>query len=285
MSDQYHPETDDTPLLDDRGAAIYRGLIGSANWAVTLGRFDIQYATQMMSRFSMAPREGHLAAMKRVFGYLKKFPKGKIVVDPNYRDHSEFTVKSFDNWKDFYPDACEELPPDMPTAFGKKARITVYVDADHAHDTVTRRSVTAILLFINNTPMQWYSKRQRTVETSTYGAELVAARIATDMIIEMRYVLRMLGVAIDGPALLLGDNNSVVLNTSVPSSVLKKKHHACAYHRVREAIAGNIMSFVHIPGITNYADVLSKPLPSETFHGLIKPLLFHVPKAGRESSG
>jgi hypothetical protein len=55
MSDQYHPETDDTPLLDDRGAAIYRGLIGSANWAVTLGRFDIQYATQMMSRFSMAP--------------------------------------------------------------------------------------------------------------------------------------------------------------------------------------------------------------------------------------
>jgi hypothetical protein len=158
MSDQYHPETDDTPLIDDRGASIYRGLIGSANWAVTLGRFDIQYATQMMSRFSMAPREGHLEAMKRVFGYLKKFPKGKIVVDPSYRDHSAFEISSYQNWKQFYPDAHEELPYDMPTPFGKKARITVYVDADHAHDTVTRRSVTAILLFVNNTPMRWYSK-------------------------------------------------------------------------------------------------------------------------------
>jgi hypothetical protein len=103
------------------------------------------------------------------------------------------------------------------------------------------------------------------------------------MIIKMRYVLPMLGVPIDGPALLLGDNNSVgVLNTSIPSSILKKKHHACAYHRVREAIAGGIMNFIHIPGVTNYADVLSKPLSNDAFHGLIKPLLFHVPKAGRE---
>jgi hypothetical protein len=123
------------------------------------------------------------------------------------------------------------------------------------------------------------------VETSTYGAELVAARIATDMIIEMRFILRILGVPVDGPALLLGDNNSVVLNTSVPSSILKKKHHACAYHRVREAITGGIMNFVHIKGTTNYADMLSKPLSNDAFHGLIKPLLFRVPKAGREKEG
>jgi hypothetical protein len=77
MSEQYHPECDDTPLLDNRGAAIYQGLIGSANWAITLGCFDIQYATQMMSRFCMTPQQGHLDAMKCVFGYLKKFQKVK----------------------------------------------------------------------------------------------------------------------------------------------------------------------------------------------------------------
>jgi hypothetical protein len=102
------------------------------------------------------------------------------------------------------------------------------------------------------------------------------------MIIEMQYVLRMLRVPIDGPALLLGDNNSVVLNTSVPSSILKKKNHACTYHHVCEAIAGGIMNFVHIPGITNCADIHSKPLSNDAFHHLIKPLLFRVPKAGRE---
>ena len=64
MSDEYHPETDDTPLLDARGGSLYCGLIGSANWAITLGRFDIQYAMQTLSRYSMALREGHLHAMK-----------------------------------------------------------------------------------------------------------------------------------------------------------------------------------------------------------------------------
>ena len=64
MSNEYHPETNDTPLLDARGASIYHGLIGSANWAITLGRFDVQYATQVLSRYSMALREGHLSVMK-----------------------------------------------------------------------------------------------------------------------------------------------------------------------------------------------------------------------------
>ena len=81
---------------------------------------------------------------------------------------------------------------------------------------------------------------------------------------------------------MLGDNNSVVLNTSVPSSILKKKHHACAYHQVCEAIASGIVNFVHIQSETNYADMLSKPLANDAFHNLVKPLLFRVPKAGKE---
>ena len=68
----------------------------------------------------------------------------------------------------------------MPTPKGKEVKITVYVNADHAHDLVTMHTVTGILLFINNTPVKWYSKRQSTVESSTFGAELVVLRIATD---------------------------------------------------------------------------------------------------------
>ena len=108
--------------------------------------------------------------------------------------------------------------------------MTVYVDADHAYDLVTRRSITGILVMINNTPVRWVSKRQKTVETSTYGSELVASRIATELILEVRFMLRSLGVDLDGPTLMLVDNMSVVLNTTVPSTVLKKKHNAIAYH-------------------------------------------------------
>ena len=69
-------------------------------------------------------------------------------------------------------------------------------------------------------------------------AELVVARVATDLILEYRYSLRMMGCEPDGPALLLADNNSVLLNYPMSNSVLKKKWSACAYHRVREAVDG-----------------------------------------------
>jgi hypothetical protein len=111
--------------------------------------------------------------------------------------------------------------------------MTVYVDADHAHDKITRRSITGILMMLNNTPVTWVSKRQKTLETSTYGSELVASKIATELILEVRFMLRSLGVDLDGPTLIMGDKMTVVLNTSVPSSVVKKKHNAIALcHRL-----------------------------------------------------
>jgi hypothetical protein len=83
-------------------------------------------------------------------------------------------------------------------------------------------------------------------------------------------------VALDGPALMLGDNMSVVLNTTVPSSVLKKNHNAIAYHRVREAIAARIMRFAYIKSEENVSDVLTKSLNNEKFHYLMKTWLFRV---------
>jgi hypothetical protein len=156
--------------------------------------------------------------------------------------------------------------------------MTVYVDADHAHDLVTRIHITGILVMLNNTPIIWISKRQKTVETSTYGSELVASRVAMELILEIRYMLRSLGVALDGSALMLGDNLSVALNTTVPSSVLKKKHNAIAYHRVREAIVANIMRFAYIKSEENVSDVLTKPLNNEKFDYLMKRWLFRVPE-------
>jgi hypothetical protein len=108
--------------------------------------------------------------------------------------------------------------------------MTDYVDADHAPDLVTRRSITGNLVMLNDTPVRSISNCQKTVEIPTYGSELVASRIATELILEIRYMLQSLGVPLDGPEMMLVDDMSVVLNTTVPSSVLKKKHYAIAYH-------------------------------------------------------
>jgi hypothetical protein len=129
---------------------------------------------------------------------------------------------------------------------------------------------------LNYKPTRWISKRQKTVETSNYCSESVASRVSTKLILEVRYMLWSLGVALDGPGLMLGDNMSVVLNTTVPSSVLKKTHNAIAYHRVREDIAAMIMRFAYIKREENVSDLLTKPLRNEKFHYLMNRWLFHV---------
>ena len=227
----------------------------------------------------MAPRKGHMLALHRVFGYLYRYPDGMIPIDigsPPIRDKAIITKKQ--NWIEFYPDAEEDVPHDMLEQMGNEATLTVYVDADHARNKVTRRSVTGIILLVNNTPLVWVSKRQKTVETSTYGSELVAARMAVDLIIEIRYKFRMLGIRLEPKTLLVGDNMSVVLNTTIPSSTLKKKHLGCAYHRVREAVAGDIILYGHIPSEFNLADIGTKPLGFVQLHRLIDPYLFRYPR-------
>jgi hypothetical protein len=220
----------------------------------------------------MLHREGHLEAVKRIWSYLKTFPKGRVIIDTSYADHSVYPFEDHSNWIEFYLDPSEEIPKDLPHEKGSRVRMTVYIDAYHAHDLVTRRSIIGILFMLNNTPIRWISKRQKTVEASTYGSELVASRVATEaeLILEISYMLRSVGVTLDGPALMLGDNMSVVLNTTVPSSVLKKKHNEIAYHRVREAIAERIMRFAYIKSEENVSDVLTKPLSNEKFHYLMK---------------
>jgi hypothetical protein len=74
---------------------------------------------------------------------------------------------------------------------------------------------------------------------------------------------------------------SVVLNTTVPSSVLKKKHNAIAYHRVREAIAARIMRLAYIKSEEIVSDVLTKPLSHKKFYYLIKRWLFRVPEKNK----
>ena len=78
-------------------------------------------------------------------------------------------------------------------------------------------------------------------------------------------------------ALMLGDNKSLVLYTTMPSSVLKKKHCAVLYHKIREMITCKVLRFSSIKSEVNLSDVLTKPLPRLAFRSLIKPLLFRDP--------
>jgi hypothetical protein len=93
MSEGYNPEIDDSPLCTEDDSAKYRSIIGCCIWIIVLGRFDIEYATSAMSRFNMLPRKGDLKAVKRILSYLKTFPKGRVIIDTSYLDHSSTLLK------------------------------------------------------------------------------------------------------------------------------------------------------------------------------------------------
>jgi len=178
------------------------------------------------------------------------------------------------DWETMYHDAKEAIPLNALSPRGNAVQMNAYVDADHAGDRVTRRSHTGIVIFLNRAPIVWYSKRQNTVETSTFGSEFVALKVCTEMIEGLRYKLRMFGIPIDGPTNVFCDNQAVVKNTTVPESMLKKKHNSIAYHRVREAVAAGTMRIAYENTKTNLADLFTKLLPGPAVKELTRMLLY-----------
>ena len=162
----------------------------------------------------------------------------------------------------------------MPEMRGREVVTTCFVDADHAGCQVTRRSHTGIIIFVNKAPVLFYSKRQNTVESSTFGSEFIAMKTAVEMIEGLRHKLRMMGIQVRGPTSVFCDNESVVTSSTRPESVLKKKHRAIAHHRAREAQAASIVRIANEMGDFDLADIATKCLPGPRLRELVKCILW-----------
>jgi hypothetical protein len=273
LSSGYRPEVDVSPELGAEGHRYYQELIGMLRWAVEIGRLDILLEVSMLSHHLALPREGHLEQALHIFGYLKNHPKRKIAFDPEHPVVDERRFKEYD-WYDFYRDVKEAIPPNKPPPRGRTVSTHCFVDASLANDSSTRRSQTGILIFVNRAPVLWYSKRQNTVETSTFGSEIVALKNAIELIEGLRYKLRMMGVEVDGPTNIYCDNEAVTKNCSIPESTLKKKHHSIAYHRNREAVAAGTCRIAKEDSATNLADVFTKVMSAYTRNELFDKFMY-----------
>ena len=109
------------------------------------------------------------------------------------------------------------IPPDAPEALGKSVTMECFVDTDFAGCQATQRSHIGVII-LNDTPIIWFLKRQATVETLTFGSEIVAMRIAVELVEELCYKLQMTGLPIDGSTNVYFDNTSVVKSMTRPES-------------------------------------------------------------------
>jgi hypothetical protein len=186
-------------------------------------------------------------------------------------DQSRFRVV---DWSEFYSDAEEAIPRDAPELRGISVVTSCFVDSDHAGCRLTRRSHTGVIIFVNNALILWHSKRQNTVESSTFGSEFVALQMAVDMIEGLRYKLRMMGIPLDRSTSVFCDNEGMVKNTTAPESPLKKKHVAICYHRCHEALAAGFIRLAKEHTSTNLADAFTKPLPGPRRKKLLGRILY-----------
>jgi hypothetical protein len=124
-----------------------------------------------------------------------------------------------------YGEITEIILQDAPEPLGKHISTTHYVNSNLLHDLLTGNSVTATLHLVNKTSSDWYSKKQATAETATYGSEFVAAQTCVEQISDLPNTLRYLGVPISSKSYMLGDNKSVTDSSMQANSKL-------SFHRV-----------------------------------------------------
>ena len=263
----YRPELDLTPFCNPDQHNMFQGLIGMLRWLIELGRIDVLLETSQLSLYSASPRIGHLHQAFHIFHYLSRHDSSWLPMDPQKLDleykgpQDQSPDEKRKKMCNIYREAVDEIPTNAPEPRGISVQLNACVDADHAGNKVTRRSQTGILIFLNMAPISWYSKKQNTVESSTFGSEMIALKIATEKIIGLRYKLRMMGVPLDGPANVFCDNDSVAKSSTNPEATLDKKNISIAYHKCREAFAAGITNIYFQYSEDNLADVFTKVLP------------------------
>ena len=131
-----------------------------------------------------------------------------------------------------------------------------------------------MILFVNQAPIAWLSKRQTRVESSTFGSETVVLRIAIDMIESLRCKLHMMVVSVDEAMMIFCDNDAVVKSTSKPESTRKKKHNAVNWHRCMESQAAGWCRLAWLGTNMNLADLFTKTLPGPTRKRLLERILW-----------
>ena len=207
----------------------YRRIAGALQW-MTLTRPDIAHAIQQICLHMHDPREGHLALIKRVLRYLQ-----------GTTDHGLHLPAS------------------------RSLDIVAYSDADWAGCPDTRRSTSGYCVYLGDALVSWSSKRQPTVSRSSAEAEYRAIANAVSECCWLRQLLGELSVPVDKATLVYCDNVSSVYMASNPVHHRRTKHIELDIHFVREKVAVGDVRVLHVPTGQQFADIMTKGLPSSVF--------------------
>ena len=261
---------DGTPehsALEKATGFSYRSVLGALIYAYVVARPDIGYAVTTLARFSSRPAKIHYDALRRVARYLRMTKSWGL----HYWRSTILSTLPVGTFQ------CLPSDPSLPT-FPESANpilLAGYVDAAHATDLTTRRSITGLVFMFCGGPLAYKSKIQSTVSTSSTEAEFLAAVHAAKIAKYLRSIVAELGYPQSDPTRLYEDNAAAILmiNASRPTS--RSRHIDIQHFAIQEWKANREIILEHIPGIINSADSLTKSLGPTLHHRHVRRLMGH----------
>ena len=237
-------------LAIDNGFS-YRNVLGELIYAYVICRLDIGYAVCFLARFSDAPHDEHYKALKQVCRYLRATKSWGIL----YKRPEPLADLPDDPFDWIAEDS--SLPPFPVFEFD---RLVGFLDAAHATDLKTRRSVTGYLLILCGAAIAWKSRIQPIVATSSTEAEFYAGVTCAKAAKYLRYVLQELDALREGPTPLYIDNEAAIAMINENRPTTRARHIEIQHFAIQEWRAKNDLVMRHIPGIINPSDDLTKAL-------------------------
>jgi len=223
--------------------AFYRSITGALQY-LTLTRPDIAYGVNQACLHMHSPRDVHWNLVKRILRYLRGTIDTGIIISA-----------------------------------APSTTLKVYSDADWAGCPDTRRSTSGYCVFLGDSLVSWSSKRQTTVSRSSAEAEYRAVANAAAECCWLRNLLRELHVGIDKATVIYCDNVSAVYLSENPVHHRRTKHVELDIHFVREKVALGQFKVLHIPTRYQFADIMTKGLPTPLFTEFRDSLCIRSPDA------
>lgn len=212
---------------------VYQAAIGFLNYLSYGTRFDICYTTNSLSRFSTHPSSEHWQGVKRVLRYLQATKQQQLSYTKS--KSQDITVK-------------------------------IYCDASWASNLDDRKSTTGILLKLNDNPILWYSKKQKTVALSTAEAELMAIASAVQESLWMRQFIDEL--TNKPPKCIIYTDNQAAIHMASNDSHKYAKHISIRYNFIKENLQSENVCIEYLQSSEQQADIFTKATVKPVFQKL-----------------
>jgi hypothetical protein len=157
--------------------------------------------------------------------------------------------------------------------------LTAYSDADWAGCPDSRRSTSGYCVYYGDSLISWSSKRQTTVSRSSAEAEYHAVAHAVVECCWLRQLLQELHRPLHSATLVYCDNVSAIYMSSNPVQHRRTKHIEIDIHFVRERVSLGEVRVLHVPSSLQFADVMTKGLPTQIFLDFRSSLCVRKPPA------